>query len=147
MKLSPGSHRKLEMFFREYLQTEDFKLPPIYFYFGNFTHAMTRLIKVNGITFGRRIFILPELISLNASRRRRIPEDLAAHEIMHVIQYRRNGFIKFLYVYLRDYWRNLRRREKWDSASRRLAYLEIPFEIEARDAAQKFLEWKEKLDV
>ena len=147
MKLSPSSHSKLENFYREYLQAEDFSLPPIYFYFGNLTRALTFLIKVHGITFGKRIFIMPELISLNSSRQKRIPEDLAAHEIMHVIQYRRNGFLKFLYVYLRDYWRNLKRREKWDAASRRLAYLEIPFEIEARDAAQKFLEWKEKLNV
>ncbi len=63
---------------------------------------------------------------------------------MHVIQYKKVGFVKFLYKYLRDYWVNLRKKEKWNAASRRTAYLEIPFEIEARDAAQKFLEWKEK---
>ncbi len=89
---------------------------------------------------------MPELISLNKNQQKRIPEDLAAHEIMHVIQYQREGFFKFLYIYLRDYWKNLKRREKWDFNSRRLAYLEIPFEIEAREAAQKFVEWKENLE-
>ena len=145
MRLSPSSHRTLENFFREYLQADNFDLPPIYFYTGKFTRALTWLLKINGITFGRRIFIFPGLISLNSRNRKRIPEDLAAHEIMHVIQYCRYGFVKFLYIYLRDYRRNLKRRENWNSASRRLAYLEIPFEIEARDAAQKFLEWKGNL--
>jgi hypothetical protein len=46
-------------------------------------------------------------------------------------------------VYLRDYWTNLKKQQRWDANSRRQAYLSIPFEIEAREAANKFLEWNE----
>ncbi|MBA2736997.1 MAG: hypothetical protein H0U50_09460 [Pyrinomonadaceae bacterium] len=90
---------------------------------------------------------MPKLISLNRKRQKKLPEELVVHEIMHVIQYKKAGFGKFLYKYLRDYWSNLRKKRKWDSASRRNAYLEIPFEIEAREAAKRFLEWSEKRKV
>lgn len=87
---------------------------------------------------------MPKFVSRNRKNQKKLPEDLIVHEITHVIQYKKAGFGKFFYIYLRDYWRNLRKKRKWDSASRRNAYLEIPFEIEAREAAQKFLEWNEK---
>ena len=87
---------------------------------------------------------MPNLITLTAKKYKKLPEDLVVHEIMHVIQYKKEGFFKFLYVYLRDYSINLRKQKKWDADSRRQAYLKIPFEIEARDAAINFLEWNEK---
>ncbi|MGI8882812.1 MAG: hypothetical protein ACR2IA_01030 [Pyrinomonadaceae bacterium] len=144
MKLSRNSHRTIEIFFRDFLQDENFTLPLTHFYIGNVSKFLTLFLKINGITIGRRIFIMPELISLNRKKQIKLPEDLVVHEIMHVIQYKKAGFVKFLYEYLRDYWSNLRKKRKWDTASRRIAYLEIPFEIEAREAAQKFLEWNEK---
>lgn len=144
MQLAESSRQKLETFFREFTEDERFELPPINFHVGKLTYFFTRVIRVNGITFGRRIFIFPAFLSLNKSRHFRLPEELVAHEIVHVLQYQREGFIKFLYKYLRDYWRNLRRLQKWDLAARQQAYLEIPFEIEARAAAREFLQWFEK---
>ncbi|MDQ3130232.1 MAG: hypothetical protein M3Q99_05660 [Acidobacteriota bacterium] len=144
MKLSRNSHRTIEIYFREFLCDESFSLPLTHFYAGNLSKFVTLFLKINGITIGRRVLVLPELVSLNRNNQKKLPEDLVVHEIMHVIQYKKVGFVKFLYKYLRDYWVNLRKKEKWNAASRRTAYLEIPFEIEARDAAQKFLEWKEK---
>jgi hypothetical protein len=141
MKLAESSHRKLEAFFREYLNDETFHLPQIYFYVGWFTNLLTALISVHGITFGRRIFITSGLLSFNQNNLLKLPEDLAAHEITHVLQYRREGFIKFFYKYLTSFWRNLQKRKKWDAVSRQNAYLEIPFEIEARRVAAKFVEW------
>jgi len=141
MKLAETSHRKLEAFFREYLNDETFRLPQTYFYSGKFTNLLTSLISVHGITFGRRIFITSRLLSFNQNNLLKLPEDLAAHEITHALQYRREGFIKFFYKYLTCFWRNLQKRGKWDAVSRQNAYLEIPFEIEARAVAAKFVEW------
>ena len=58
MKLAVSSHQKLELFFREYLNDEKFNLPKIHFYAGHITQLITKIINVQGITFGRRIFIL-----------------------------------------------------------------------------------------
>lgn len=143
MKLAPDSHQRLELFFREYLEDGNFKLPQIYFYAGNFTGFFTKIIQVQGITFGRRIFILPALVQTNLEDKRTLSQKLVAHEISHVIQYKREGFIKFFYKYLINYWKNLKRKKKWDVISRHTAYLEIPFEIEAREIAEKFVEWCE----
>jgi hypothetical protein len=141
MKLAADSHQKLEEFFRDYFQDEDFRLPPIYFYGGRFTRFFTYFIKVHGITFGCRIFIMPALISVNPESEPRLSEKLAAHEITHSLQYRKHGFFGFFYNYLRSFIKNLRKKKRWDLDSRQEAYLEIPFEIEARDAADKFVEW------
>ncbi len=144
MRLAESSHSKIEEFYCEFLNDINFKLPAIHFYAGRFTHLFTTLISVNGITFGRRIFIFPEFLSINQSNKLKLPDELVVHEIAHVLQYRREGFVKFFYKYMRDYWRNLRKRKSWNSHARQLAYLEIPFEIEARNAEEKFLEWKNK---
>lgn len=95
-------------------------------------------MKIQGITIGARIFILPELVSFNSKDKPRLPENLVAHEIAHVLQYKREGFFKFLYKYLRDYRNNLKKETKLDFASRHRAYLNIPFEIEAREVAESF---------
>jgi hypothetical protein len=141
MKLADTSQQRLEAFFREYLDDANFRLPKMNFYAGEFTRVLTNIISVHGITLGRRIFITPKLLSLNQNNLLKLPEDLIAHETAHAIQYRREGFIRFLYRYLTDYWSNLRAKKKWDAAARHEAYLEIPFEIEARQAAARFVEW------
>ncbi len=144
MKLAPDSHQTLERFFREYFSDESFSLPIIKIYCGKFTHYFTKTIGVHGITFGRSIFILPELVSLNHKNESCLSENLAAHEIMHSLQYKQFGFIGFFYRYLGDYWRNLRLKDNWNLESRQLSYLEIAFEVEAREVAERFVKWKEK---
>ena len=141
MRLADSSHQRLESFFREYLCDKEFRLPVIYFYVGKYTGILTNLINVHGITFGRRVFIKPILLTLNQNDLPKLPEDLVAHEIMHVLQYRREGIFNFFYKYISDYWKNLRRKKNWGAYSRQEAYLEIPFEIEARCAAESFVEW------
>lgn len=95
-------------------------------------------MKIQGITIGTRIFILPELVSLNSNDKPSLPESLVAHEIAHVLQYKREGFFRFLYKYLRDYRNNLKKEAELDLASRHRAYFNIPFEIEARETAESF---------
>ncbi len=141
MKLAPSSHQKLETFFREHLNDEDFHLPMIHLYVGKITRIFTTVLKLHGITFGRRIFILPKFLITNQENLFTLPEKLVAHEVTHVVQYRREGFFQFFYKYLTNFWKNLWTKEKWDFDSRQEAYLEIPFEIEAREVANKFVEW------
>lgn len=145
MKLSKKSHQKIEQFFREYFEDESFELPEIKFYAGGFTRFFTSKLKIEGITIGKRIFIFPEQFWRSERNLLRLGEEIAVHEIMHVLQYQREGFCRFLYKYLRDYWRNLRRLKKYDSASRSMAYFEIPFEREAREMERKYREWNGNL--
>ncbi len=144
MKLADDSRLKLEAFFRETLGDKSFRLPKIYFYSGKFSVFLTAALKIHGITIGRNIFITPKFVTLSAENFKKIHVELAAHEIAHVIQYGREGFIKFFYKYLRAYLRNLSWKRNWDAAARHRAYLEIPFEIEARAVAAKFVEWNEQ---
>ena len=144
MKIAETSRQKLQEFFREYYDDENFILPPIFIYFGGFTNIFTKIIKVHGITLGRRIFIFPELIKFNQKNEPKLSERLAAHEIAHVLQYKEHGFIKFFYHYLKSFWKNLKKQEKWDLLSRQQAYLDIPFEQEARKIEKSFVQWCER---
>ncbi|HMS42445.1 MAG TPA: hypothetical protein PKE69_19600, partial [Pyrinomonadaceae bacterium] len=115
MKLSKNAHRKIEQFFAEHLSDDSFGLPEIVFYGGTFTKIFTRLFRIEGITFGKRIFIFPENFWRSETDNLRINSSLAVHEIVHVLQYRREGFFGFLFIYLRDYWRNLRGFKRFDA--------------------------------
>lgn len=145
MKLAERSHQKLERFFKEHFENEEFKLPPIHFYIGGFTKIFTKIIQVQGITLGKRIYVFPGLIKKTTNNEPKLPERLAAHEIAHVLQYRKYGFAKFLYHYLKSFWKNLKTQEKWDLMSRQQAYLDIPFEVEARKIEQSFILWCKKI--
>jgi len=144
MKLGAKSHRKIEEFFREHLGEDDFRLPEIYFYGGKFTNYLTSLLKIEGITIGKRIYIFPDNFWVSENQKLRLSEELVVHEITHVLQYRREGFFRFLWLYFKCYWMNLRKKKKWDMRARAEAYFEIPFEIEARKTASKFVLWSKK---
>lgn len=61
------------------------------------------------------------------------PEDfreLIAHELVHVRQWKEYGIVGFLFRYVRDYLKGLRNHRNHYQA-----YLDIPFEIEARAEA------------
>ncbi len=142
MKLAPESHLKFQTFFREIFQDEEFRMPQVYFYAGGFSRLLTKTLKIHGITIGKNVFIKPRFVSVK-NKRVKIHAELAAHEIAHVLQYERDGFIKFLYEYLNGYRRNLKKRKIQDKFSQQQAYWEIPFEIEARRIAAMFVEWNE----
>ncbi len=57
---------------------------------------------------------------------------LLAHEIAHCRQYSEYGTWRFRATYLFSYFKN-----RWRGMSRREAYLNIPFEIEAREIEAK----------
>ncbi|MGH9841175.1 MAG: eCIS core domain-containing protein [Blastocatellia bacterium] len=67
---------------------------------------------------------------------------LLAHEVVHCRQYRRLGAWRFRYRYLLSYFKNRLR-----GMSRKEAYLNVPFEIEAREIeAQVYLALKRVQD-
>ncbi len=144
MKLAEKSHRKIEEFFREYLADERFCLPQICFYSGSFTRILTSLLDIGGITIGKRIYISPDKFRISEKQLLRINEELVVHEITHVLQYRREGFGRFLWLYLRSYITNLKKKSKYDLQARAEAYFDIPYEIEARKIASKFVIWSKK---
>lgn len=129
------------MFFRHYLENEQFIMPETQIYIKKTAGLITKILRVDGITIGRYIFIRPSLAKYNSQNHLIINQKLLAHELTHVLQYQELGFIGFLTDYLKEYFGGLRRKKKWNSLARLEAYWEISHEVEARNAAQKFIEW------
>jgi hypothetical protein len=144
MKLSADSHRQLEDFFREYFGDENLKLPEIQIYARRGARLLTKLLSIDGITFGRHIFITPRHLRRNQNEHLCAPRELIAHEVAHTMQYLRHGTFKFFYLYLKGYFGALRQKEKWNYLARMQAYMEIPHEVEARALAAKYVNWCER---
>lgn len=79
--------------------------------------------RASGITLGDRIFFRRDCFGEDG----RPSLQLLAHELAHVVQFRRDGTSRFLATYLLEYARNLGR-----GLAERDAYLAIPYEEEAR---------------
>jgi len=85
--------------------------------------VVTRVLTpgAGGMTVGRFVLI---------RRGREGDERLLAHELVHVRQWREQGWLRFLWRYFTDYFKGRRR-----GLGHRGAYLAIPFEAEARELA------------
>ncbi len=81
--------------------------------------------RADGIALGRRVFVRRHLVVDG-----RVSLALAAHEVTHVAQYRRDGVVPFLLRYAAAY---LAGRARGLDDHR--AYLAIPYEVEARAVA------------
>jgi hypothetical protein len=145
MLLAVESHEHLEGFLREHFNDPALRLPPLFFYRSRLLGWIVGVFNLGAITFGRRIFVLPEYVRRDAQGRLTISGGLAAHEATHVLQYERSGFAGFLIRYLRGYWRALRAQKRWHSAARQTAYLAISEESEARAAEKAYAAWSEQL--
>lgn len=141
MKLSRELHQQIEIYFRNYFADGDLKLPEVQIFVRRGAWFLSRFLAVDGVTLGRFIFIRPNLIKKNAKNRLIISKTLLVHELTHTMQYQKSGFLPFIYHYFKAFFVNLAHKKKWDFHSRLESYLEIPHEIEARDAAEKFLVW------
>lgn len=93
-----------------------------------------RLIRTNflppaaaGMTLGRFVFLRGDRIGDEVSL-------LLAHELVHARQFVEQGPLRFIYRYVYDYFKNLLRLR-----NHRQAYLEIPYEIEAREEAARWM--------
>ncbi|MEZ5346748.1 MAG: DUF4157 domain-containing protein [Pyrinomonadaceae bacterium] len=141
MQLSQNTQQLFADFFSDLGLCRREEFPVIEVYVRRGSRLLTNVLMVDGITFGRHIFINPRLAERDKQSLLRIPKTLMAHEIAHVVQYRRKGSLRFLFNYARDFWRIFRKKEKWDLRSWFDSYLEIPHEIEARKAASEFPKW------
>ena len=92
-----------------------------------------RLVRTNllppaadGMTVGRFIFLRGERIQDRSTT-------LLAHELVHVRQFAELGPVRFFSQYLGAYFKNV-----WKLRNHRAAYLAIPLEQEAREAASSW---------
>jgi len=140
MRLSPDAHEELERFFREYRGDGGLRLPPISVHGGFAGGLLTRLAGgVSAITFGRHVFVSPQVLARRAGGGRRMPGWLLAHEAAHVLQYAERGWIRFFRDYLGGYFAALRSGGLGlGRAARTAAYLAIREECEARAAEEAF---------
>ena len=101
---------------------------------------LTRFLGADAFTVGRDIFLSPAAARSIAARTESGAR-LIAHEIQHVSQFAREGFLwfgmRYLAFYARGRFRGLRHGA---------AYSQIPFEIEAREAEESAM-WKAGLSV
>lgn len=141
MRLASDSHKLIEAFHRDRLQNEALKLPPVYLYSGRAARFVTHAFRIGAITFGRHILVKPTLVARDGNGRLTVPAWLVAHETTHVLQYTEAGFVGFLVLYLRDYWRGLRELGKWNGAARMAAYFAISVECDARAAELAYAAW------
>jgi hypothetical protein len=82
-----------------------------------------------GMTIGRFVFLLDDRVRDGTSK-------LLAHELVHVEQYRRQGYLLFSIRYLWHYGRGMIRHR----LRHRVAYRNIPVEVAAYAAADRW--WK-----
>lgn len=141
MRLGSKSRKKIEEFFRGYLGDPEFLLPDVRIYSGRGARLIVGLTGADGITFGRRVYLVKRVVSRNLRNMTMVDEELAVHEIVHTIQYRRDGFFGFLRRYVAEYLRNLRQGNGFGPRARALAYYNISYEVEAREIAASFVNW------
>jgi hypothetical protein len=95
---------------------------------GQIASAITRILGAAAVTIGSRILVSRE----TAREIERASDDgrrILRHELAHVEQYARDGFVPFLAIYFFDYLRGRRR-----GLSHFEAYAEIRYEREAARA-------------
>jgi hypothetical protein len=141
MLLSVDSHQHIEAFHRHFGDDKALRLPPVHLHHGRVARWVTHAFHISAITFGRHVFIKPELTTRDERGRWTAPAWLVAHETTHVLQYEEAGFVRFLISYLLDYWRGLRRLKRWDAAARMEAYSAIKVECAAREAERAYARW------
>ncbi len=95
-----------------------------------FSRIATALIGANAFTFGRHVFLSKSAVS-EIDGGTAAGDDLLAHELVHIEQYRRTGMVRFLARYFIDYL-----RARAEGLTHREAYLAIPFEIQARERSR-----------
>lgn len=141
MKLSENSQKIYAEFFQDCDICRFFEFPKVQIYSRNGSKILTKILNVEAITFGKHIFVHPKYIRRDEKKRLRIYDKLLAHELVHVLQYQKHGFVRFLKKYIRDFWNAFKKKEKWNLETWYESYSEIPYEIQARKFAADFMHW------
>ena len=147
MRLTAEGQAHIERFFRMYLRDERLTLPVVSLHADQWARALTSPFRFGAITFGRHVFVATDLVARDGSARTQVPGWLVAHEMMHVIQYERAGMTRFLFAYLSEYTRALRRGRRLNAAGHWLAYRAIAHEVEAYAAEAAYRQWAEQAEV
>jgi hypothetical protein len=95
---------------------------------GPFARALTTALAADAVTIGARVF-LSKPAAAHVAAGTESGRRLLRHELAHVSQFAREGAARFLWRYGVSYARGRRR-----GLSHAAAYLEIPYEREARAA-------------
>ncbi len=104
--------------------------PPPLLQNGRISAALTALLAADAVTLGNRIFLSPTAVR-EIDARSAAGFRILRHELAHVAQFAREGFIPFLFRYALAYLRG--RRCGLDHVG---AYRAISFEREAREAEE-----------
>jgi Domain of unknown function (DUF4157) len=94
---------------------------------GRLSRAAAALLRADAFVVGRHVFLSKSAV-FEIDNGTPAGDDLLAHELVHIEQYRRSGVVRFLARYFTDY---LSARAR--GLPHRAAYLAIPFEREARE--------------
>jgi len=98
---------------------------------GSLARALTRLLGADAVTLGTRVF-LSSTAAREVSAKTEAGTRLLRHELAHVSQFAVEGTARFLWKYALSYARGRRL-----GLSHSAAYLEIPYEREAREAEER----------
>lgn len=83
---------------------------------------------IRGVTHGKFVFVDPALMKGDRDRLAR----LVIHELVHVRQYLATGYLRYVLLYLKDYWTG-----RVGGKDPRQAYLDIAYEREAREVTER----------
>jgi hypothetical protein len=139
--LDAPSRARLERFLAA-ARGRDASLEGVRLVAGRLGAAVAGCARASGVTLGGTIFLSRAAAELLA-RDGRAPlvdrlGDLLVHECVHVLQYREAGTVRFLFVYLYDYFTSLLEQASMHPVARHRAYLEIRAEREAFDVAARW---------
>ncbi len=143
MNLSKESAQHLEGCLRDYLTEPDLGLPEISLYNSRLIDRVGFALGFDGLTFRRWVFVTRRVLNRKDGYDIDIDSAFLAHELIHVLQYRREGTFIFLTKYLCAFVSALRSAEGPLKAKVRNAYLAIPYEQEALQAETYFRCWSE----
>jgi hypothetical protein len=119
-------------------------MPETRYFSGRLIGLFTSVFNIYAITFGRTIFLAPQTIKRDSDGRLKMSGWLVVHECCHVLQYDREGFFRFLFSYVADYFRSLRSLRKFDGNARFQAYASIKQEREADEVEKAYIEWQRR---
>ncbi|GAC1402848.1 MAG: hypothetical protein NVSMB56_17810 [Pyrinomonadaceae bacterium] len=145
MRLAAESQTEIEDFFRAHFDDSSLALPLIKIHSNPLINFLLRLQSIGAITLGAHVFVDSDCFVRDSGGRVLLPSRLAVHEATHVLQFAREGWMRFLDAYLRDYFRELRAQmmDAWRAQTRLEAYLAIAHEREAREMEGNFKQWRE----
>jgi hypothetical protein len=143
MRLAAESRLLIEQFFRAQFGDPQVELPPIKVYGNALINYFLRWQRVGAITFGSCVFVDSAYFARDTNGRMMMPGWLMAHEATHVLQFARDGWVKFLTAYLRDYVRELFAQQSGvrRAEARVNAYRAIAAERQAHEMEKRFKEW------